>query len=467
MKKLLNNLTPSRASRFDGEDGCEHFNDTRARLRDTANAILTGTISVRSAGTQRLLGIETETSCIGSSSTFTQDQRDKIVASRPGMWDIELGAMQIETKTQPVDLLLKGGLRRLQAEVVAEDALLTSELEKVGAVQMRLGSNPLVALDDSVRSQGILRYQTIPDFHARFRRMSSIDGLFGSHPRVVGAFSSIQYNLDCNSPKEAIKFINHAFVTGPYAVALSANARFLEGKDTGYADIRTLLWEQSHDIRTEREVAQGLCGRVGLPTTYYRDLRDYFLDVHDQPTMLPYSVFEGENAAEPFDVATRLLWREVRLKFLPVGANVRQIVLEFRQMSVQPTAKEDYAMILFAVGHLMGVTLEKRPLQPWRYLKENRLNAARFGLDGHLWYYGRNAWTKGCAREALKSEFLTAVRGLKALCGDEDIIDEVYDVWCKRLIAGTPSDVMLSALQRLGPITTETLRSTILNHSRL
>lgn len=463
MEKLLSNSTNSRASRFDCEDGCGHFSDIRARLRDTANAILMGSIVVKSVSTRRLLGVETETSCIGLSNAFTQDERDNLVASHPAVWDSELGAVQIETKTQPVDILSKGGLGRLRSEIVAEDSRLTSELEKIGAIQMRLGSNPLVALDDSIRSKGILRYRVVPDFHARFRRISNLRGMWGAHPRVVGAFSSIQYNLDCNSPDEAIQFVNQALVTGPYAVALSANARFLEGKDTGYADIRTMLWERSHDIRTELEVIRELSGRVGLPTAYYRDLFDYFLDVHDQPTILPCSVFEGENAAEPFDVATRLLWREVRLKFLPIEKSVRQIVMEFRQMSVQPTAKEDYAMILFAVGHLMGSIIDKRPLQPWHYLKENRLSAMQTGLRGHLWYYRENAWRKGSAREALESEFLTAVCGLQAICGEEGIIGEVYEEWYKRLLNGTPSDTFFSALQRLGPITAETLRSTILN----
>ena len=73
--------------------------------------------------------------------------------------------------------------------------------------------------------------------------------------------------------------LNRAFIAGPYAVTMFANARFLDGKDTGLADLRSLYWEVSHDIRTDYEACRKLSTRVGLPDRYYRDLYDYFADV--------------------------------------------------------------------------------------------------------------------------------------------------------------------------------------------
>ncbi len=443
MKKLLTDTTPSRAARYDSEEGCEHFPEMRARLRETANRILEGDIRIEYTDHQRLLGIETETSCIGvNGETFTQAKRDQLVQARSGR-DYELGAHQIELQMNPFDIQNPEGFEGLWEEMQAEDAHLTRDLAQMSAVQVRLGADPARFLDESIRTQGVARYHIVPNFHERFRR-KDWHGLWSTHPYVVGALSSVQFNLDCHSIEEAIDLLNRSFVTNAYVVAMSANARYLNGEHTGYADVRGVVWERTHDLRNKEEERGKLGGRIGLPSNYYTSLFDYFLDVHDQPTILPREVFEGEKGAEPFNVGTRLLWRDTRLKFLPTNADgsERKIVLEFRPMSVQPTAFGDYAMVLFGLGHLFGSYIQQTPLMPFETMRANRDMAMLNGMSTNLWYHDGSGLTIDSATQALKRESEVAIAGLTFLGCPLSLVNLATEEWNTRLRDGSPSEVM-------------------------
>jgi hypothetical protein len=460
MVQLLNDSLFSRAQRYDVEDGCAHYAQNRIAVREVANGILSGLIQVENIDSRRLFGVETETSCLGSlGHPFTQEMRDTLVDARQHR-DKELGATQIELQSLPVDIGSPTGFGTLWENMVFDDTSLNEDLSSLGAVAVRLGADPIIPIDEAMRSKGIPRYHIVPDFHARFRQ-TSYGGIWDLPPYVVGALSSVQFNLDCFTIEEAVDLLNRSFVTSAYVLALAANARYLDGADTGYADVRNILWERTHEIRTEPERNEGLGGRIGLPTGFYGSLYDYFCDVHDQPTILPAEIFEGENSAEPFNIATRLLWRDARLKFLPTGTSARKIVLEFRPMSVQPTVCGDYAMVLFGLGHMFGSRIGHVPLPAFSNIRANR-EFAMCGKERTMWYHNASGWVIGSREDVLARECARAADGLRSLECPESCIGSLEEEWNKRIKDGPPADTMTRDLAVYA-----SLRATPVNRSLL
>jgi hypothetical protein len=249
----------------------------------------------------------------------------------------------------------------------------------------------------------------------------------------VGAMSSIQYNLDCLSVADGIELLNRAFVNGPYAVALGANARFLDGMDTGYADVRSIVWEFSHDIRTYAELSQGLSGRMGLPTNYFDSLHEYFQDLHDQPSIL-------NMPDQAFELATGLYWKDARLKFLRLHTDTPQIVLEFRPLSLQPSVFEDFALIVFSLGNLMSAQARKERILPLPLVHDNRWSAMLHGTSGKLWMMDNGRPVQGVAKEVLAHQIRFAAMGMQVLGASSHEIAAVQEVWQKRLVDGCPSE---------------------------
>lgn len=438
----------SRAERFDAL--YTFFPEMRALFRETAERILDRAVDTGSVPAGRRVGVELEFSCMThAGEPLDEDTRNALVRQYPD-YQYELGAAQIEIMTPPIDLTVAGGFGRVRDAIRAETALLKGRVGEVGASIVRLGSDPLVHADERGRSRRAKdRYVLVPDFHRRHRRdgLPTFIGRDGGlircdHAAGLGMMSSVQYNLDCHSPEEALELLNLALSSGPYAVAMGANARFVDGVDSGYADIRGIVWEFSHDIRTPGEVSRGLSGRTGLPTGYFQTLEAYFEDLHDQP-----SILHIPEAA--FPLATGLYWRDARIKFLRIGDPDPQIVLEFRPLSVQPTSLEDYAMVAFAVGHVIGSQAAGIPLLPMPLVHDNRWSAMTLGMNGKLWQMVDGEPVRRPARDVLREQIRIAEDGMRALGATREEIAEVREVWDDRLVDGCPSDVIFHRLQRM------------------
>jgi hypothetical protein len=393
-----------------------------------------------------------------------EETRNQIVGSHRD-YQTELGSAQIEIMTSPIPVTVPGGFSVLYEAMRTETEGLDACLQQVSARTIRLGSDPNVFADERCRTRSKERYRLVPGFHAKHRRpgMPSHFGNGGSLIRCddtasVGAMSSIQYNLDCLSVADGIELLNRSFVTGPYTVALGANARFLDGMDTGYADVRGMIWELSHDIRTYAEVSQGLSGRMGLPTNYFGSLCEYFQDLHDQPSVLN----EPEKA---FPNAMGLYWKDARLKFLRLNEKNPQLVLEFRPLSLQPSVFEDYALITFALGSLMSAQARKEPILPLPLVHDNRWSAMLHGTSGKLWMMKDGRPVQGAVKEVLSHQVRFAANGLRVLGASSDEIAAVQEVWHQRLVEGNPSETFCARVSHVAgdrPIDRDLLRECLL-----
>lgn len=445
---LIRRFLPSRAERFDAL--YPFFPEMRALLCETAERILNGTADTGSAASDRRVGIELEFSCMTQDGEpLDETTRNALVEANHG-YQHELGASQIEIMTPPINLTAGGGFTSLRDAMRDETVLLADRVAKEGATIVHFGSDPLVHADERGRSQRAKeRYVLVPNFHRRHRRpgLPTFIGHEGSlvpcdQAAGLGMMSSVQFNLDCHSKDEALALLNRSYATGPYTVAMGANARFVDGVDSGYADARGIIWELSHDIRTHGEVSLGLSGRTGLPTGYFTSLEAYFQDLCDQP-----SILNMPEAA--FPLAIGLYWRDSRLKFLRIGEPDPQIVLEFRPLSVQPTMREDYAMTAFAVGHVIGADAVGLPFLPIPLVHDNRWSAMMFGTRGKLWQVKDGNPVLLSAADALREQIPVAEDGMRALGASREEIAEVREVWEDRLMDGCPSDVVYYRLRQM------------------
>jgi len=454
----MSHFRESASERFDRE--YPHFAAMRAGFRDVAAAILSGSVQFPNVNGDRCAGAEIERSAITANGTpISQTARDKL-AARLNLQK-ELGSAQMESGTPPVCITAAGGLTTLKEVILAEERRVENGLAAMNAREVRLGIQPLLNLCDfRIVTRSVERYRLVPRFHDEHRGghvPETAGGIPVRTTRVVAPFSSIQPNLDVNM-NEAIRLLNRAFATAAYAVALGGNARYMNGMDTGWSDIRNHLWMMSHDIRTSEELRSGFPPRVGLPARYYTSLPDYFQDVYDQPPILN----DPDNA---FPIMNGLFWRVARLKFPRLTEDSRRLVLEFRPVSLQPTAFEDYAMLAFAIGHILAAQAGYADELPFGLMEYNWQSAQENGMLCPIFVMKDGAPTRMEGNYALRHETLAAMDGLRSIGASNDELRELQACWMDRIANGPPSVRFHRKVERIRgerPLTRDVLKDVIL-----
>ena len=138
---------------------------------------------------------------------------------------------------------------------------------------------------------------------------------------------------------------------------------------------------------------------------------------------------------------TNLFFRLALSGILRLHESDPQLVLEFRPLSLQPSAFEDYAMIAFALGMLMNADARNESLLPLPLVHDNRWSAMLHGMDGLLWMMESESPVQAPARDVLKKQITRARYGMSVLGASTEEIAQVSEVWNQRLMDGTPSDV--------------------------
>jgi gamma-glutamyl:cysteine ligase YbdK (ATP-grasp superfamily) len=324
-------------------------------------------------------GFEVEYSVVkaGTCELVEQSVRDLIVSREPELLTQELGAWQIELRTQPVDLVA-GGFRGLEAHLSSCESRAVKAALSCGAELIRIGSFPLCHLDQIRRTQ-IDRYQRVPEWHDT-RHSAAMPSFVGRNQRtrragadVISLMNSTQANLAMANHDEGVKCLNLSLSLSPIVLAVSGNARFLDGVDTGYADVRMRVWEFTHDTRTPVERVAGVPIRVGLPDRYFRSIDDYLHFVNSLPLVL-------KNPSAAFETGIGLNWLDARLKF-----KSGILLLEFRPISAQPCVAHDMAVFSFYLGLLQYYRARDVDLPDIDLIKNNRMVAMHRGLAADFW----------------------------------------------------------------------------------
>jgi len=324
-----------------------------------------------------LVGLEMETSVIDHcGQAVGQPLRDRIVDILPYV-SCELGASQLEWRTDPIMVAGEDGLEKLILQARQRDVEVHNAVRLYDGWVLRSGTNPFVNADEIVRTDKP-KYRMVPDFHNQNRQRQDTDISRNGHivsvgdAAVVSLLNSLQCNCQATDFADAVDKANRSLMIGPMTVALSANAGLLYGKDTGLADLRMLAWERSHDTRNTREIAVNKALRVGLPDRYLTDLEDYF----DRIAEHPFILFDPDHALQ---IGIGLFWQDTRIKFIG-----NAVVVEFRPTSIQPTVEEDLAVMMFYLGRLQWSQDYREELTPIDTVRKQRNLAMNEGITPFL-----------------------------------------------------------------------------------
>lgn len=413
------------------------------------------------------VGLESELAIHGRlSNEELVKRRDAIIAENQDFTDVELGASQIEVRTQPIDLLSSDGVSSLRDiyEKRFADVLGSARRHEVGI--LRIGANPFLPTIGTPRTDKP-KYRSVPDFYNQFRNphLDTIIGLGKNRvdigdAAVVSLFQSFQVNLETSSLDDACDKMNRSLAIAPYLLAFSGNARYLSYQDTQIQDARMMSWEVSHDTRTfcdtrfqdlriisweksfdiRPEKTENWFNelRIGVPGRYFRNMADYL----QRAGTFPFILYAPESALA---ISIGMTWLDARTKFIGDSA-----IVELRLPSTQPTIEEEILLTLIYIGRLHYSQTSQEHILPINMVRENRLSAMLYGLKRPMWFLNGNGIpVKLSAKIGLARELKLAIAGLSQLDLISSLNKELLD---SVLSAGSPSDRLAKLLNPVGNI---------------
>ncbi|MDO8803324.1 MAG: glutamate-cysteine ligase family protein, partial [Elusimicrobiota bacterium] len=266
----------------------EAENEMRRRFEERARVIAASA----SKPVARTVGLEAEYPTVSTHDgrLVEQSVRDAIIAGAPDMLTCEMGAAQLELRTDPVDLD-KEGLAGIEAAYNKIEQQAAGLAARQGAGLVRIGSYPACRIDQISRTKKE-KYTCVPGFHDSLRgpygatSAGLLDPACEPKADIIALMNSVQFNLAVAGPQEAVDLLNLSMSIVPVISALTGNANFLQWKNTGYEDIRMVVWERSHDSRTLAEVLAGQPLRIGNPHRYFSSFEDYLAFASSFPFIL-------------------------------------------------------------------------------------------------------------------------------------------------------------------------------------
>jgi len=151
----------------------------------------------------------------------------------------------------------------------------------------------------------------------------------------------------------------------------------------------------------------------------------------------PFILHSPENALK---IGIGLFWQDTRIKIIDDSA-----VVEFRPVSIQPSVREDIAVMLFYLGRLQWSKMTSEELVPIDNVREQRALAMQVGIQPFL--------------ETLPLELQRAQDALSASGMSGEELKPFFDILDQRVRNGkTPSDIFSEKVKRnSGVISVNTL----------
>ena len=286
-------------------------------------------------GRRYTVGVEEEVMLLKRTDCSLAQSSDAVLARLSGTL-----ARHTSPETHAAVVELATGVHMDAAGAVTELAWLrtqlTRELGSLGLGAASAGTYPLISSDET-RVSSAARYAMVAD---------SMRALVRREPTLA-----LHVHIGVPDPEDAIRVLNGLRGAVPVLLALSADSPFSQGRDSGFASARTVIFQGFPRTGTARS---------------FGNYADYVaaVDALISSGALPDPTF---------------LWWDVRLQ--PVLGTV-----EVRVMDAQPTVADSAALIAL-IQSLARMELEGEPtdgeISP-EVLAENRFLAARDGLDARL-----------------------------------------------------------------------------------
>ncbi len=292
----------------------------------------------RGRGQRYTIGVEEEVMLLASPGLSLAQCNDAVLR---GLSEELAGHAAPETHAAVIELAtgVHSSVGSAVAELASLRARLAKELAPVGLAAASSGTYPLAHAGE-FRVSSSARYGAIAE---------TMRGLARREPTLA-----LHVHIGVPDPDDAVRLLNGLREAVPILMALSANSPFSQGRDSGFASVRTVIFQ-------------------GFPRTgaarWFGDYGDYVETVD--------ALFASGALPNP-----TFLWWDVRLQ--PALGTV-----ELRMMDAQTTIADTAALIVLVMS-LARAVLEgdESETQGVRVspevLAENRFLAARDGLEAQL-----------------------------------------------------------------------------------
>jgi gamma-glutamyl:cysteine ligase YbdK (ATP-grasp superfamily) len=353
------------------------------------------------------VGLEIELNLVDDLGAPSMRNAHVLEAIADPAWATELGQFNLEINVQP-RLLNGDALQDLEADVRASLNAADAAARGTGSRLVMIGILPTLA--EHQMHEGTLsanaRYRVLNEqiFAARGENMHiEIDGAeqlltYADSITPEAACTSVQLHLQV-SPQDFANYWNAAQAIAGVQVALAANSPFLFGRQL-WDETRITLFEQATDTRPTELKHQGVRPRVWFGERWITSVFDLFEEnIRYFPALLP--IVEDEEPLAELDRGVSPQLAEMSLHNgtiyrwnRPVYAVVDgkpHLRVENRVLPAGPSVADVIANAAFYYGLVRTLAEAQRPI--WTQMSfavaaENLREAARHGLDAHLYWPG-------------------------------------------------------------------------------
>jgi gamma-glutamyl:cysteine ligase YbdK (ATP-grasp superfamily) len=354
-----------------------------------------------------LVGQEIELNLVDSDGMPSMRNADVLDAIANPVWATEVGQFNLEINVPPRHLdgdALADLEREIRGDLNAADA----KARAVGSNLVMIGILPTLAEHD-VHEESMSaneRYRVLNEqiFAARGEDMRiAIEGAeqLLTHTDSItpeAACTSVQLHLQV-SPDAFANYWNAAQAIAGIQVALAANSPFLFGRQLWH-ETRITLFEQATDTRPDELKEQGVRPRVWFGERWITSVFDLFEEnIRYFPALLPIcededplAVLDGGAIPQLAEMSLHngTVYRWNRPVYAATGG-VPHLRVENRVLPAGPTIADIMANAAFYYGLVRTMAEAQRPI--WTQMSfstaaENLHEAARHGLDAHLYWPG-------------------------------------------------------------------------------
>jgi len=353
------------------------------------------------------VGQEIEMNLVDDHGAPSMRNADVLKAIASPAWSTELGQFNLEINLPP-RRLDGDALADLEDEIRADLNAADARARAVGSRLVMTGILPTLTEHDvdGVFMSANERYRVLNEqiFAARGEDMRiAVDGAeqlltYCDSITPEAACTSVQLHLQV-SPEAFADYWNAAQAIAAPQVALAANSPFLFGRRLWH-ETRLTLFEQATDTRPDELKEQGVRPRVWFGERWITSVFDLFEEnIRYFPALLP--VCETEDPVAVLDsggvpqLAEMCLHNGTVYRWnrpvYAVADGTAHLRVENRVLPAGPTIADVIANAAFYYGLIRVMAEAQRPI--WTQMSfttaaENLHEAARYGLDAHLYWSG-------------------------------------------------------------------------------
>ena len=353
------------------------------------------------------VGQEIELNLVDSRGAPSMRNADVLKAIASPAWATELGQFNLEINVPP-RRLDGDALADLEQEIRASLNGADSRARAAGSRLVMIGILPTLSEQDVDRvfMSANERYRMLNEqmLAARGEDLRiTIDGAerlltYCDSITPEAACTSVQLHLQV-SPGTFADYWNAAQAIAAVQVALGANSPFLFARRLWH-ETRLPLFEQATDTRSEELREQGVRPRVWFGDRWITSVFDLFEEnIRYFPALLP--ICEDEDPVAVLDsggipklaemcLHNGTIYRWNRPVYAVVDG-IPHLRVENRVLPAGPTVADVVANAAFYYGLVRGLAEAHRPIwtrMPFTTAAENLHEAARHGLDAHVYWPG-------------------------------------------------------------------------------